>query len=73
MPLINFQNGLGLNCLKRRSLATASSSALMMMLAASGAYAQQSAPNNIETVVVTSTRILSGGLDVPTPHPGRQR
>lgn len=74
MSKANIQNGASANTLKRRSsetklrrLASASGPALMMALAASAAHAQETGQNNVETVVVTSTRILSGAQNTPTP------
>ena len=49
------------------SLATASMMAIATILVAAGSARAQDATNPVEQVVVTSTRITTGGFDAPTP------
>src|SRR5476651_468738 len=53
-------------CVKRR-LALSSSTAVLAMLISAPAMAQTQAAENVESVTVSSSRIMSGGFDAPTP------
>jgi outer membrane receptor protein involved in Fe transport len=50
----------------RFSIMTGASSAALL-LAAAPAFAQDAAPENIETITVSSSRITTAGFDAPTP------
>jgi len=53
----------------RRRLALSSSTAVLAMMIAGPAFAQAQAPaqEGVESVTVSSSRIMSGGFDAPTP------
>src|ERR1700749_3527355 len=53
-------------CAKRR-LALSSSTAVLAMLISAPAMAQQAAEQGVESVTVSSSRIMSAGFDAPTP------
>src|ERR1700761_5372295 len=56
----------------RRRLALSSSTAVLAMMIAGPAFAQAQAPaqEGVESVTVSSSRIMSGGFDAPTPTTG---
>jgi iron complex outermembrane receptor protein len=53
-------------CAKRR-LALSSSTAVLAMLISAPAMAQAQTPESVESVTVSSSRIMSSGFDSPTP------
>src|SRR5476649_3030329 len=53
-------------CAKRR-LALSSSTAVLAMLISAPAMAQAQTPESVESVTVSSSRIMSSGFDAPTP------
>ena len=54
------------SCAKRR-LALSSSTAVLAMLISAPAMAQAQTPESVESVTVSSSRIMSSGFDAPTP------
>src|SRR5690349_3991173 len=51
----------------RRRLALSSSTAVLAMMISAPAFAQQAAQQEVESVVSSSSRIMSSGFDAPTP------
>ena len=57
---------LNAGCAKRR-LALSSSTAVLAMLISAPAFAQAQQAESVESVTVSSSRIMSAGFDAPTP------